>query len=69
MNSTTYFECYGGKVQQVYPCRCGETHLGEYAAETWAHHNCFHDAELLVDACDDQAICSLCGEVFRLKRC
>ena len=61
------FEVLDGKPQQVYPCRCGETHRGQYAAEDWAHHNCFHDDELLVDAGDDQAMCSLCGNVFSLK--
>lgn len=49
--------------QQVYPCRCGETHRGDYAFEMWNHHNCFH-GPLWVQAGEDEAMCSQCGELF-----
>ena len=60
------FEMEGSTLLQIYQCRCGETHRGEYAAEDWAHHNCFHGEGLSVDAGDCEAICPLCGEVFKL---
>ena len=28
--------------EQVYPCRCGETHRGPYALYDYGHHTCFH---------------------------
>ena len=49
--------------QQVYPCRCGEIHRGEYAIYEYGHHACFHDSLLLLIA-DDQAICPDCGKSF-----
>lgn len=49
--------------KQVFPCRCGVTHRGDYAFEGWAHHDCLHD-EPLSRLGDDQAMCVLCGEVF-----
>jgi len=53
----SYFE----NGERVYPCRCGETHRGDYACEDWNHHNCFHDTPLLLIA-DDQAVCGECGK-------
>ncbi len=65
MNNTIYIE--DGK--QVYPCRCGEIHDGLYAAETYNHHNCLHDTELLLYRGLDnlQAICALCGKTWMVE--
>ena len=50
--------------KQVYPCRCGETHRGDYGAYDYYHHNCFHEGRLwgsLVEENVIQAICPDCG--------
>jgi hypothetical protein len=52
--------------EQVWPCRCGDTHRGEWAVETFAHHNCFHQEPLLLLAID-YAVCGECGETFGLE--
>ena len=49
--------------KQVYPCRCGEVHRGDYAIYDYGHHACFHDSLLLLIA-DDQALCPDCGKSF-----
>ena len=54
-----YHNAYG---ERVYPCRCGVTHSGDYAAEDYGHHNCIHHTVLLVAA--EQAICRDCGANF-----
>ena len=55
-------------VEQIYPCRCGQVHRGDYAQETYLHHQCLHEADLiLVEAGSHQfqAICPLCGMTWR----
>lgn len=52
--------------EQIYPCRCGETHRGPYAAYDYGHHNCFHRAALSRLGADD-LMCPECGEMFRLS--
>ena len=54
-NRTTYFE----GDEEVWPCRCGKTHRGDYAFEDWNHHTCFHGPMWLIE--DDQVVCSQCG--------
>ena len=53
--------------KEVYPCRCGETHRGEYAIHDYMHHNCFHD-EPLLDIGSDIGIsywcCPICGKTW-----
>lgn len=61
-NGTLWFE-HG---EQVYPCRCGETHRGDYAAYEWGHHNCLHEAPLW-QIVDDHYICAACGADFFLR--
>ncbi len=65
--STTIFIEDG---EQVYPCRCGETHRGDYGLYDHAHHNCFHDADL-VDIgspdIDGYLMCPECGKVFNVE--
>jgi hypothetical protein len=57
---------------QVFPCRCGETHVGDYAEYEFAQHNCDHDATLLFVDYDDpesegDAICPLCGKTWAMR--
>lgn len=59
-------------MSEEYPCRCGETHTGDYAAYDYGHHNCFHDAQLIFivgPAYDSNwrtwsFMCPDCGKVF-----
>ncbi len=62
---------------RVFPCRCGKTHRGPYAAEDYAHHNCFHNGpiiwleeddkpESMVKCADWDVMCLDCGKVFTL---
>lgn len=61
--ATQVFESTG---EQVYPCRCGETHRGDYALYTFGHHNCFHDAPLMpLDF--GELVCVDCGKVFQVS--
>lgn len=61
LNDVVYVE----NGERVFPCRCGETHRGEYAAYDYGHHNCFHDATLLFVESDDPSerdvLCPQCG--------
>jgi hypothetical protein len=50
--------------EQVYPCRCGETHRGDYALYDWGHHNCLHDSGELHAIAEDQFMCPECGKSF-----
>lgn len=54
--------------EQVYPCRCGDTHRGPYALYDFAHHNCFHYAGLIRpdDAMPDYLLCPECGQSFEV---
>lgn len=69
-SSTTAATIHVEDGEQVYPCRCGETHRGPYAAYTYGHHNCFHHASLVqIDAeMPDDFMCPLCGEMFHVGR-
>ena len=59
---------------EIYPCRCGQVHVGPYAIYDYAHHNCFHSSGLNwlfgPDDTDDrsvwQLICGDCGNVFNV---
>ena len=54
----------------VYPCRCGETHTGDYAAENYCFHNCLHECNLEGCVLGDrevQAICPDCGMAWQVK--
>ncbi|HAR46097.1 MAG TPA: hypothetical protein DCS05_07985 [Nitrospiraceae bacterium] len=59
-----------GETRKIYPCRCGETHSGEYAEELWNHHNCYHTASPLFlskPAGEGEMgllMCMECGETF-----
>jgi len=58
--------------EQVYPCRCGETHRGDYAAYTYHHHNCYHREPLVDIGVPDLPVrsylmCPSCGEVFHVS--
>ena len=56
--------------KEVYPCRCGDMHRGDYAFYDYMHHNCFHD-EPLVDITTHRSdtrnptwMCPICGKVW-----
>lgn len=36
-----------GQGKRVYPCRCGQTHRGDWGLYEWDHHNCFHNDPLI----------------------
>lgn len=48
--------------QKEFPCRCGDTHDGDYALYDWMHHNCFHDQGWW-HLGSGQLICVDCGAV------
>lgn len=64
-NATAHFE----NGVQVYPCRCGETHRGEYAAYVFDHHECFHAVEMILEtvAGHPLAICPACGKSWQMR--
>ena len=54
-----------GEVEEIFPCRCGETHRGNYGFYDWMHHNCFHKELFTEDSMGvSQTLCGNCGEVF-----
>ncbi|MFA7265749.1 MAG: hypothetical protein WC054_05505 [Candidatus Nanopelagicales bacterium] len=62
-NYTIYIE----DGQEVYPCRCGETHRGDYAIYDYGHHNCTHTAPLVNIDITDVLMCPQCGATFRVE--
>lgn len=52
--------------EREYPCRCGQTHKGDYAVYDWGHHNCFHNEPLHVldEAIPGYLMCPSCGKTF-----
>ncbi len=62
-NYTTFFNEQG---EQVFPCRCGETHEGFYACEDYLRHECLHKTDL-IDMEHGLVICMDCGNTWRVK--
>ena len=61
---TSAFTHYFEDGEEIYPCRCGLVHRGDYAAYDFGHHNCFHETDLIVEQNSDgkyQVICPDCG--------
>lgn len=52
--------------EQVYPCRCGKTHRGDYAFYDMMHHECLHDCALIWFA-DRAVMCPSCGASWYMK--
>ena len=50
--------------EQVYPCRCGETHRGEYGFYDYFHHTCDHDEVLMLH--EDIGYCIACGKTISI---
>lgn len=67
--SATNYTVHIEQGEQVYPCRCGETHRGPYAAYDYGHHNCFHEDGLirLMDDAPNYLMCPSCGRTFRVR--
>jgi len=63
-NYTTYLNADG---EQVFPCRCGEVHSGDYACEAYLHHECLHETDL-VDIDHGMVICMDCGKTWIVKK-
>jgi len=61
-SDTTYLDEKGN---EVFPCRCGEVHEGDYACEEYLHHECLHDTSL-DDIGDGLVICMDCGRTWRV---
>jgi len=51
--------------ERVYPCRCGQTHRGDYAREDYNHDNCLHRGKLWKIG-KHQVVCSQCGASWRV---
>ena len=66
LGESRYFDENG---KEVYPCRCGKTHRGDYAFEDWNHHNCFHGPILvfLDIPGGEMAVCGECGASWQVK--
>ena len=56
--------------EEVFPCRCGDTHRGPWAIYDYLHHNCYHE-EPLVDIGGEIGIsywaCPICGKTWRVE--
>ena len=52
--------------EEVYPCRCGETHRGDYAPYDFAHHNCEQGPMWLEGLDVGLIMCSECGQSFEV---
>jgi hypothetical protein len=66
-NYTIHIDANGDR---VYPCRCGETHRGDYAAYDYAHHNCFHNEplhEIDPENVPGYLMCPSCGKTFWIE--
>jgi len=59
-NYTIHFDVEG---KQIYPCRCGEVHSGDYACEEYLQHECLHEIDL-ADMGHGMFICMDCGKTW-----
>ncbi len=55
--------------EQVWPCRCGQVHRGDYGQYDYGHHECFHDSGLvhLDDNDPNYLACPDCGKTFHIR--
>jgi hypothetical protein len=60
-NYTKYFE----DGEEVWPCRCGETHRGDYGFYDFIHHNCDHD-DIVVVHDFSFGYCGGCGKTINI---
>ena len=61
-NITHYYDAKGN---EVFRCRCGSTHTGDYACNEWLQHECLHESDLLVIG-NGVAMCGDCGQTWEL---
>lgn len=66
VTGTSNYTIYIEDGEEVFPCRCGETHRGPYAFYDFMHHNCDHPSPLLLIALD-QALCGECGYSWEVQ--
>lgn len=52
---------------EVFPCRCGVTHRGEYVTNDFARHECFHKRPLHILP-EVGLICGECGQTFAVEQ-
>ena len=52
--------------QEVWPCRCGETHRGDYGPYDFGHHNCDHGPMWFMEDIEPTVMCSQCGQGWEL---
>lgn len=75
MATTDWYEINGnsGLSEQVFPCRCGETHRGEWGWVPYYEHQCLHQWPLYDLFQDDeeqlspQWTCPGCAKYFSLE--
>ena len=60
-NFTYHFE----DSEQVFPCRCGETHRGQDAIHRHMEHECLHDDKLVMFY-GGVAYCCQCGSAWEV---
>lgn len=61
---TNHFDQFGN---EVYPCRCGETHRGDYGFYAYAQHECLHESPLTrLDPFPHDLMCPECGKTFTI---
>lgn len=58
--------------KEVFPCRCGTTHRGDYGFYDYMHHNCFHTSDLIDLSYPHMKLrtylmCPDCGMVFNVR--
>ena len=51
---------------EVFPCRCGATHKGNYAAYDYGHHDCLHETDL-VEIDKGYLLCPDCGKTWHVE--
>ena len=54
--------------EQVFPCRCGQMHKGDFSTDDYLHPNCYHNVFWLNEREGDtpQVECANCGKVAEL---
>jgi len=62
---TTFFIYHFGGNEQVWPCRHGHVHRGDYAQEGWLECECDHPGVIVLG--DDWGMCFDCGKSMQVQ--